>query len=84
MGDSASAASRKACSKGRRELENVRTYDEAVAKAEYRYYTWQSTALDLRDAQLARLDVRLRIDQLQIDLQKAKLKLDQWQGKLLD
>ncbi len=68
----------------RRERENVRTFDEAFAKVEDRYYTGQATALDLRDAQLARLDVRLRIDQLQIDLQKAKLKLDQWQGKLLD
>ncbi|MEL6925419.1 MAG: TolC family protein, partial [Bacteroidota bacterium] len=66
-----------------REQQNSETFEEAFNKTQDRYFAGKANALDLRDAQLARLGAQLRIDQLQVDLAKAKLELDKLRGRLV-
>ncbi|MEL6865796.1 MAG: TolC family protein [Bacteroidota bacterium] len=66
-----------------RERMNLQTFEAAFQKAQDRYYTGKANSLDLRDAQLARLQVRIRIDQLEIDLMQSGIRMDKLRGRLL-
>ncbi|MEN0006675.1 MAG: TolC family protein [Bacteroidota bacterium] len=68
----------------KREQENLVTFEEAYAKTEDLFLVGKANNLALRDAQLARLNGQLRIDQIKIDLVKAQRQLQQLMGELVE
>ncbi len=67
-----------------REERNLATFEEAYTKTQDLFLAGKVNNLALRDAQLARLDVLLRIDQIKIDQSKSYLILQQLMGKLVE
>ncbi|MEM8527132.1 MAG: TolC family protein [Bacteroidota bacterium] len=65
-----------------REEQNLQTFKAAYQKTEDLFSTGKTNNLALRDAQLARLNVRLRIEQLKIDIFMASMRLKQLMGAL--
>jgi len=67
-----------------REQQNLQTFEEAYTKTQEFFLVGKADNLALRDAQLARLNVLLRIDQLKVDIFKANLRLESLMGKLVE
>ncbi|MEM9848378.1 MAG: TolC family protein [Bacteroidota bacterium] len=65
-----------------REQQNLKTFEEAYTKTQDLFEAGKTNNLALRDAQLARLNVLLRIDQLKVDVLMADMRLQQLMGKL--
>lgn len=66
-----------------REQQNLQTFEEAYTKTQDLFLAGKANNLALRDAQLARLNVLLRIDQLKVDIFKSNLRLEQLMGRLV-
>ncbi|MEO0340770.1 MAG: TolC family protein, partial [Bacteroidota bacterium] len=66
-----------------REEQNLNTFEEAYMRIQGRYENGKASALDLRDAQLALLNVKLRIDQLKVDQMIALFELRKLRGRLV-
>lgn len=67
-----------------REQRNLQTFEEAYERTQSLFLSGKASNLDIRDAELARLNVLLRIDQLKIDRAKASIQLNQLRGKLVE
>lgn len=67
-----------------RELVNLETFEAAYTKTEDLFEVGKANLLDIRDAQLARLNSLLRIDQLKVDLIQSDLKIKSLQGTLVE
>ncbi|MGB3544157.1 TolC family protein [Rubrivirga sp.] len=67
-----------------REQRNLSTFEAAYEKAQELFLVGKANNLALRDAELARLNVLLRIDQLKADLYKTQLQLQQLMGGLVE
>ncbi|MEM9886576.1 MAG: TolC family protein [Bacteroidota bacterium] len=65
-----------------REKQNLQTSEAAYQKTEDLFATGKTNNLALRDAQLARLNVLLRIEQLEVDTFMAFMQLQQLMGSL--
>jgi outer membrane protein TolC len=64
--------------------QNLTTFEEAYAKTQDLFSAGKTNNLALRDAQIARLNALLRIDDLKVELLKADLQLKQLTGKLVE
>lgn len=67
-----------------REQRNLATFEATYEKVQELYLVGKANNLSLRDAELGRLNALLRIDQLQVDILKAQIRLNQLMGKVLD
>lgn len=66
-----------------RERTNLETFEETYNKVQSLFSVGKANNLDLRDAELARLNVLLRINQIEIDMLKSKIKLKSLKGEIV-
>lgn len=65
-----------------REQANLNTFEEAYQRTEERFRNGKASNLDLRDAQIALLNVQISIAELQADLMKADITLNTLRGRI--
>lgn len=66
-----------------REQQNLKTFEENFNRTQERFYIGKASALDLRAAQLARLNAKIIIDDLKIKKMQAMYVLEKYRGRLM-
>ncbi len=68
----------------RRESANLGTFEEAFSRTQERYYAGKASSLDLRDAQIALLNVKIQISEIEINLINTNIRLKALRGKIFE
>ncbi|MEM9985164.1 MAG: hypothetical protein AAF804_08725, partial [Bacteroidota bacterium] len=66
-----------------RERQNLQTFEAAYQKTQDLFFAGKANTLTLRDSELARLNVLLRIDDLKVEAFQASMRLQQLRGALV-
>jgi outer membrane protein TolC len=66
-----------------REISNLTTFEEVFNRTQEFFYAGKANALDLRSAQLAKLNGQLNIDRIRIQIMQAQMRLDHVLGRII-
>ncbi|MDN3594411.1 TolC family protein [Zunongwangia endophytica] len=58
-------------------------FEETFSRTQDRYYNGQTTALDLRDTQIALFNAKVQVNEIKLQLVNSRIRLESLKGTLM-